>query len=159
MKKHSLIIAFLVLIFCHQVYAEQLPDNTDYDIFKHQKLAMNILLGWSGVSIAVGTGMIMQSSKIVRDFGIQNTAWGAIDASIAIYANYFAKKKDPQNEQRSFRRILLVNTLLDVLYIGAGATLAASGKDKLKGHGYGVIIQGAFLFLLDGINFFIIPKV
>jgi len=48
--------------------------------------------------------------------------------------------------------------MLDIVYIGAGSALAASGKDKFKGHGYGVIVQGSFLFLFDGINYLIVKR-
>jgi len=101
---------------------------------------------------------ISSSSCVTRDFGVQNIGWGAIDGGIALFAKQAIAKKrktgfDPEKERKNFQKTLLLNTMLDVVYIGVGSVLAASGKDKLKGHGYGVIVQGSFLFLFDGINY------
>lgn len=133
--------------------------SVSHAILDHEEQAMNVLLGWSGASVASGAVMVFNKSRIVRDFGIQNIAWGVIDGVIV----YFAKKSiaekrldplfNPEEERRSFRNILLINTLLDVLYVGAGIWLANSGKEHLRGHGYGVIVQGSFLFFFDGINY------
>ena len=58
----------------------------EYDVLIHQKRAMNVLLGWSGVSMITGSAMIFHESRAIRDFGIQNIAWGAIDGGIALFA-------------------------------------------------------------------------
>ncbi len=133
------------------------------DILQQQDRAMNVLLGWSGLSAASGAVMLSSNSRRTRDFGLQNIGWGAIDGGIALFAKQAIAKKrktgfDPEKERKSFQKILLINTLLDVVYIGAGSALAASGKDKLKGHGYGVIVQGSFLFLFDGINYVLLKR-
>ena len=132
--------------------------SDNYDVMAHQETAMNILLGWGGLSTASGTAMLFSKSKVTRGFGIQNIAWGIIDAGIAVFAkNSITNKKiegfDPQKERESFRNILLINTLLDIVYIGVGTWLAFSEKDKVRGHGYGIILQGSFLFIFDGINY------
>jgi len=141
---------------------ENQEDHNDYNVMNHQNKAMNVLLGWSIASIVVGTPLAFQSSIVLRDIGIQSIAWGAIDGAIAIFGKNSANNKIEkgylaEKEKQSFHRILLINTLLDIVYIGVGTALVASGKQKLKGHGYGVIIQGAFLFIFDGINLLLIP--
>jgi hypothetical protein len=133
------------------------------DILRHQDRAMNVLLGWSGLSVASGAVMLSSGSPVTRDFGLQNIGWGAIDGGIALFAKHgIAKKRktgfDPEKERKNFQKILLINSLLDVVYVGAGSALVASGKDKLKGHGYGVIVQGSFLFLFDGINYLLVKR-
>jgi len=135
----------------------------DGDILQHQDRAMNVLLGWSGLSVASGAVMLSSSSRVTRDFGWQNIGWGAIDGGIALFAKQAIAKKrkvgfDPEKERKKFQKTLLINTMLDVVYIGAGSALAASGKGKLKGHGYGVIVQGSFLFLFDGINYILVKR-
>ncbi|MBN1486484.1 MAG: hypothetical protein JW981_02505 [Anaerolineae bacterium] len=50
------------------------------------------------------------------------------------------------------RRILSVNTGLDVLYVGGGLLVAKSkGRDDdvWRGAGSGIVVQGAFLFFFD----------
>ena len=157
----------LMCVLCSTSSSELMLETAaqpgEYDVLLHQERAMNVLLGWSGASVLAGSVMLFHESDITRNFGIQNIAWGAIDGGIAFFAKRsLARKRNSsislQKEQQSFRKILLVNTLLDIVYIGVGGALAASGKDKLKGHGYGIIVQGAFLFLFDGINLLMIPR-
>jgi hypothetical protein len=132
---------------------------TEEAVLRHQEIAMDVLLGWSGLSVAGGAVMVGSApSRIVRDAGIQAIAWGAVDAAIAIWAKSEIDRKrrtgiNPQEELATFGKVLLINTLLDILYIGAGIALTASGKESLRGHGIGIIVQGSFLFLFDGINY------
>jgi hypothetical protein len=56
------------------------------------------------------------------------------------------------SEERSLRRLLLINTGLDVLYVVGGAVLALTlgvGDPTWRGHGWGIVVQGAFLFVFD----------
>jgi len=138
-------------------------ESKEYCVLKHQERAMNVLLGWSGASVIAGSAMLFHESRTIRDFGIQNVAWGVIDGGIALYARLSITRKrgseiSVQEERNSFRNLLLINSLLDVAYVGVGTALAASGRDNLKGHGYGIIAQGAFLLLFDGINLLLIPE-
>jgi hypothetical protein len=55
-------------------------------------------------------------------------------------------------EARNLRRILLINTGLDVLYVTGGIALALTlGADNpfWRGNGWGVVVQGGFLFAFD----------
>jgi len=158
-----ILMCILVPISYAQMQINISYGNGEYDVLKHQKKAMNTLLGWSGSSVIAGSAMLFYDSTIIRDIGIQNIAWGAIDAGIALYARHSISGKGSssisvQKEKQNFRKLLLVNSFLDIVYVGVGAAMSASGKDKLKGHGYGIIIQGAFLLLFDGINFLLVPK-
>ena len=159
MKKLSLFIALMCAL--SSLSHAQLQ-GSEYDPLRHQKRAMNVLLGWSGASVIAGSAMLFNESRTIRDFGIQNMAWGVIDGGIALFARRSILDKWDSNisfqeEKRNFRKLLLINSLLDIAYVGVGTALAAYGRDKLKGHGYGIIIQGAFLLLFDGINLLLIP--
>ncbi|MBD3182180.1 hypothetical protein GF312_07805, partial [Candidatus Poribacteria bacterium] len=100
--------------------------NGSYDVLRHQEKAMKTLLGWSGASIIAGSAMLFHDSRVIRDFGIQNIAWGVIDAGIALYAKHSVSgKRDSNNisvqkEKQNFRRLLLINSLLDIVYVGIG---------------------------------------
>ncbi|MBN1812420.1 MAG: hypothetical protein JXA14_11325 [Anaerolineae bacterium] len=55
-------------------------------------------------------------------------------------------------EARNLRRILLINTGLDVLYVTGGVILALTlGGDSpfWCGNGWGIVVQGGFLFFFD----------
>jgi carboxylesterase len=59
------------------------------------------------------------------------------------------------SENRKLRRTLWINTGLDLLYITGGIVLAATlgrGNPAWRGHGWGIILQGAFLFFFDLIH-------
>jgi hypothetical protein len=51
------------------------------------------------------------------------------------------------------RRVYLINGVLDVVYIGAGALTAALGRKygqrRVEGYGTSVVFQGAWLFAFD----------
>ncbi|MBN1978402.1 MAG: hypothetical protein JW918_13475 [Anaerolineae bacterium] len=55
-------------------------------------------------------------------------------------------------EARNLRRILLINTGLDVLYVAGGVALALTlGADNpfWRGNGWSIVVQGGFLFCFD----------
>lgn len=136
------------------------PSGQTYDIMKHQKVAMTVLMSWGIGSVATGIPMVLSSDPLTRDVGIQNIAWGAIDAGIAGFGLYGRQKTiaggyDPETERRKFQKVLGINALLDIGYMGGGIAMMASKNDKLYGHGLGILTQGAFLFLFDGVHYFI----
>ncbi len=111
------------------------------------------LLGWSILSLLAGVPLWLDTHRPIKNIGTQFLAWGAIDALIALFGWRSAEKRqssaDPTQETRKLRRILWLNTGLDIGYmLGAGRLLAKEDKAK-QGTGLGILIQGAFLFLFD----------
>ncbi|MEV8274417.1 hypothetical protein [Microbacterium sp. NPDC077184] len=109
------------------------------------------LTRWGAASVLVG-GVLAVSPR-TRAFGLQTLMWGAIDLGIAV----FTGKRSSLPKKSALRRILLVNTALDVGYVATGAHLAVrtptfggrlSAADA-RGHGLAIIIQGAALFVFD----------
>ena len=131
-------------------------------IWQFQHSLTQRLLAWSGFSIAAGLGMQL-SSAFWRGVGAQAMGWGAIDAIIAWFGWRSTQRKltrlsDPlfppvvTKETHNLRRLLWVNTVLDVFYVMGGLWLALTkGRTNRtwRGHGWGIVIQGAFLFLFD----------
>jgi len=127
---------------------------------------------WSGASILAGLGLLPLGS-FWRGFGLQALSWGAADAAIAAIgrrsmANRQAELADPSDpasmrpETLKLRRLLWLNTLLDILYIAGGLGLNATrGRNEpaWRGHGWGIILQGAFLFLFDLYHVLVLPNV
>jgi carboxylesterase len=122
---------------------------------------------------------LLLASGLWQAFGIQALVWGAVDAAIAaaglVGARRWARTEEKNAgtersgptgraararrgaEQRGprLRRVLWINTGLDVLYVGAGIGLAALFGDRgthWLGHGWGVAVQGAFLLVFDLIH-------
>lgn len=151
MKKTSLVLVLLVFAFA--VFA----DEAGFDAAQYKDTSMNVLTGWAGASMASGLGMTIGGNTLVRGIGIQSIAWGAVDLGIALYArdadNVFGIDL---NTPKGLYDLFLINTLLDILYMAAGAGLLIWGNEQLKGHGAGILIQGGFLFAFDGINVLIL---
>ncbi|MBD3181623.1 alpha/beta fold hydrolase [Candidatus Poribacteria bacterium] len=119
------------------------------------------LLVWSGLSISAGLILILTGDSFWRGFGIQAAVWGAIDAAIALVGMFRTRRKrfthdtrqQMSREARNLKRILLVNFGLDVIYMVVGAILVYFRSEAAwRGHGWGVIIQGGFLFFFDFIH-------
>jgi carboxylesterase len=124
------------------------------------------LLVWAGASTLVGAALVVFTAGFWNGFGIQALAWGTIDGLIAGFGLWMSTRRrrrltdseDPQrkeSESRKLRRTLWINTCLDLVYIAGGVVLAATlGKDTAawRGHGWGIIVQGAFLLFFDLIH-------
>lgn len=157
-------LLFLLIISSSRVFGQYVPDTLavlpgSYDVIKHQRRAMGVLTGWSILSVGAGTAQLFNSNPQIKAFGIQNLSWGIIDGMIAGYATYDLNKKlksgrlNLVEERQTFRKVLIINTLLDFIYIGTGAALMKYGSTKWYGHGQGILLQGSFLLLFDGMNY------
>ena len=135
------------------------------NFYGYQQRRMSLLLGWGLFSIVAGLLAQRNPRAFWKQFGLQALTWGAIDAALALFGLNGANKKeerfalgelgarDEAKEARGFYRILLINTGLDVLYIAGGTWLLQrfKGRDDRQGMGVGVMVQGVWLFLFDGL--------
>lgn len=111
----------------------------------------------------VGGGMAMDLHKPLRAMGQQFLAWGFIDLLIARFGARQARKKEARGdevpkERRSIRRLLWLNTFLDVGYMAGGLHLMNKHDEVKQGHGRGILIQGAFLFVFDLIHALLVGR-
>ena len=121
-------------------------------IWTFNRSLSNRLLLWA-IGSMVG-GLLLQRSKrpLLKGIGAQAIGWGAIDAASAERKQIAATPLSEVQHARSLRRLLWINTLLDVFYVAAGWWVVRSkGRDNesWRGHGWGIIIQGKFLFVFD----------
>lgn len=137
----------------------------NFDIWSFQSSLTRRLITWSFASIAIGI-LLLFFEPIFRGIGIQFIAWGGVDLLIAVFGMVGTNKRKSRlstnelsasapKESSNLKRILLINTALDVLYMVGGIvlilTLGAS-NDLWHGHGIGILIQGGFLFFFDLIH-------
>ncbi len=113
------------------------------------------------MSVAGGSGLLLAGDTAAwRAFGWQALVWGAIDGLIALAGARALRGQrrrgeigDPERapaERRRLRRLLLVNAWLDVGYVLVGmALLRFWSSDAGTGHGWGIVVQGAFLLGFD----------
>ena len=145
------------------------PNDNIWDF--QSNLSRRLLL-WSMVSIFGGLILQIPKNRLANGMGVQFSAWGMIDAIIAVFGDRSAKLRaaqlpDPManeiidRESQKLHKILLVNTGLDVGYMLAGSALALTkGKNDpgWRGHGIGITIQGAFLFIFDLVHMLLIGR-
>jgi len=140
-------------------------------IWDFQDTLSRRLLLWSGLSIVGGALLLaFAASPWWRGFGVQALAWGAIDAAIALFGQRAALKRRAsgargpevfQLEARNLRRLLWINTGLDVLYVAGGLVLVQTlGAQNAfaAGNGWGIVLQGGFLFVFDLLHALAVPR-
>ncbi len=139
-------------------------------IWDFQDVLSRRLLLWSALSIIAGSGLLIFGGPFWRGFGVQALAWGAIDAAIALFGQLSARKRRDagtggsetfEREARNLRQLLWVNTGLDVLYVTGGLVLVytlGAQNPFMAGSGWGVIVQGGFLFLFDLLHALAVPR-
>jgi len=122
------------------------------------QLIMRRLFLWGALSAT--SGVILQFTRLPFWIGVgqQAIGWGVIDALIALFAGRASSKPF---SGKTLRRILLFNAALDVLYMLGGLTLArtkGATDEKMRGQGWGIALQGLFLFKFDLIHAWLVPK-
>ncbi len=131
-------------------------------IWDFQDALSRRLLLWSTLSIVAGAIMLLAGdAPWWRGFGLQAVVWGAIDAGIALFGQRASQKRQASappgpettaREARNLRRLLWINTGLDVLYVAGGLLLVSTRGQSdpfAAGTGWGIVLQGGFLFVFD----------
>jgi carboxylesterase len=145
-------------------------------IWDFQDALTRRLLLWSAASVVAGVTLLLWGDAFWRGVGLQAVAWGAIDAGIALAGRRSANKRVLKQaekaanaaelaefaarEAHSLRRLLWINTGLDVLYVAGGAALALTlgrSDEFARGNGWGIVVQGGFLFLFDLLHALTVP--
>ena len=139
-------------------------------IWNYQDAVSRRLLLWSALSAATGALLLTIDAPFWHGFGLQALLWGAIDAAIALFGQRSANKRRRTvpigaetfaREARNLQRVLWINTGLDLLYIAGGLLLALTlgARDPFAaGSGWGVVLQGGFLFLFDLLHAVGVPR-
>jgi hypothetical protein len=119
---------------------------------------MRRLLLWGALSTLGGVLLQFSRKPFWIGVGQQAIGWGVIDALIALFAGRINAKPF---SGKTLRRILLFNAALDVLYMLGGFSFArtkGATDEKLRGQGWGIVLQGLFLFKFDLIHGLLMPN-
>lgn len=141
------------------------------NIWQYSKALSNRLTQWNIINILAGL-LLWPGGAFWRGFGSQNIGWGIINLGIAFFGSYFTQQRfdaleNPLDaeiqikEARSLRRLLWINAGLDVLYMLGGQWLAqtrGSTRPYWRGLGWGIVLQGALLFVFDVIHALAVPR-
>lgn len=138
-------------------------------IYYYQKILSHRLLAWAVLSIF--TGMLLwplQPTGFWHGFGVQCLIWGAVDGIIALLGLRGLREKleSPpdfevaRGDASRLRKILWVNSALDVLYLSGGLWifLRFPADAWLQGTGAGILVQGGFLLLFDVFHAILVPE-
>lgn len=161
-KRRLLFIA--VALFLLSEITAQLNGGEFYS--KHlqtQNAGMVILGSWAVANIGVGAYGWSYYDGDAKYFHQMNLFWNTVNLGIAGFAIYNNVQLDPMafgneeamSEARKIEKVLLINSGLDVGYIGTGfllkhlASSSEKRKDLLTGYGNSLILQGSFLLVFD----------
>jgi hypothetical protein len=114
---------------------------------------------WGGASLLVGSVLLGlmrlrgHRSALLEHFGLQTTAWGAIELALALMGSRRLELRDLAGATR-LDRFLWLNIGLDIGYVMVGMALLVLGwrmarRMGLVGAGMAVVVQGSALALLD----------
>jgi len=160
--KSIILFSILIMISCY-TFAQD--DYTEF--FKRSIMTnstgMAVLGGWAIGNITLGAYGWAQYSGQQKYFNQMNLFWNTVNLSIAgfaLYKNYHtdASLFDAQEilaRHLQTEKILLINSALDIGYIGTGfllrhlSTRSDQRSELLNGYGNSLILQGGFLFVFD----------
>lgn len=156
-------MTFLLLFMASEVFSQINPENFAQKSLSTQNTGMLILGSWAAVNIVVGGYGWAKSSGQEKFFHQMNFMWNVVNLSIAGFALYSnahtsietLSTSEVLSKHLKTEKVLLINSALDVGYVGTGLLLRhySAKSDKfnslLKGYGNSLILQGAFLLVFD----------
>lgn len=137
----------------------------NHQLVSVEKTLTTTLVNWSIASVVIGTSIALVGKKLEQkdavQFGRQTAIWGGVDAVIAGIGLLSQRRRGTMSETqtdkqiRKLRGLLVINAVADVAYVAGGIAVLSQSKRKKSslrmgpGDGLAILIQGAFLFVLD----------
>ena len=140
------------------------------DIWEFNRTLTSRLMNINLVNLEFGRQLMKNKNPFWRGFGTQAVAWAVINIGIALVGKFGTNKRidtldNPydetimRGETRKLRRILLINTPLNWLYMLGGYNWAKRSNDAYqKGNGWGIVLQGFILFCFDSTHSIIVSR-
>ncbi len=162
-KANIAIVLLPLLIIVLPAYGQEEYSEFYSESIKTTNTGMYVLGSWAITNIATGAYGWSRFDGDKKYFHQMNLFWNTVNLSIAgyaLYSNYMLDisamgADEIMDKQTGTERILLINTALNLGYIGTGFLLrhlagrSEKHSDLLKGYGNSVILQGSFLFVFD----------
>jgi hypothetical protein len=163
MRAVILTLLFVFITFS-MVFAQEIEA---IDFYKQSNqintTGMYVLGGWAVANIAGGAIGWANSNGSAKYFHQMNVFWNTVNLGIAGFALYNNLNTDISllsademlSKHIKTENLYLINTGLDVVYIGTGfllkhlSTTKKNKQDLLKGYGNSIILQGGFLMVFD----------
>lgn len=162
--KYLAVFFIFIFLFSH-IEAQNIAQGTSFceQGMKINNGGMMVLGGWAVANMAVGAYGWSAFEGQKKYFYQMNLFWNMVNATIAGIAlsnnlGYDCSSVSYNSylsSHLSTEKTLLINSALDVGYIGAGfllkyfSTKASQRNDLLQGYGNSLIFQGGFLLVFD----------
>jgi hypothetical protein len=163
-KFNKILLAIGTFFICYGIAYPQESNHA----FQNRSLnttntGMLVLGGWAVANLAMGSYGWARAEGKQKYFHQMNFLWNTVNISIAGIALYSNYNSDPSlyNAQEILaqhiktERTLLINSVLDLGYIGTGFLLKHMGtrsekrQSILTGYGNSLLLQGTFLLVFD----------
>ena len=165
----KLILLTAIVFTTSQVFSQSQADLNAFNRQRNKitKNGMKVLAGWSAANVIYSAIASGQTTGTTRYFHQMNVMWGGINLGFAALGYLGLKNKDGLSlvqslkQQGGIEKTYIFNAGLDVAYIASGLYLKERSKTRIKvenrqkekGYGESIILQGAALLLLDGVMF------
>jgi hypothetical protein len=134
------------------------------NIWNYQRDLTRRLMQWALLSLGLGT-LMLGGRRFWRGMGGQFIGWALVNLGIAYFGITTSENRRValpdqlapevvEHEAENLTRLLWINTALDLLYVAGGRWLVRRGK---SGTGWGIVVQGMFLFLFDLVHALGVP--
>ena len=164
--KKNIFTLFGILFFMASINAQDLT-SINKDRQKLSRQGMTFLTSWAATNIAGGTtAYFLAKDREWKYFHEMNVYWNTVNLGLGISGLLMERKSKTDlnmdqslKAQKRVERIFLVNSGLDLIYIGSGLAMRqlqnAKNPERIKGYGNALILQGSFLLLFDGVEYFL----
>lgn len=164
--KKNIFTLFGILFFMASLNAQDLP-SINKDRLKLSREGMTFLTSWAVTNIAGGTtAFYLAKDREWKYFHEMNVFWNTVNLGLGISGLLMERKsKADLNMEQSLKaqkrveRIFLVNSGIDLIYIGSGLAMRqmqnAKNPERMRGYGNALILQGSFLLVFDGVEYFL----
>ena len=124
---------------------------------------MLVLGSWSAANLIYSGASASLAEGSNKYFHQMNMIWGGINITLATIGYLSAKNQDglgfakSLQKQSNLEKTFLFNAGLDIAYVAGGFYLKEKSyndlknKDRYKGYGNSIVLQGSALFLFDGV--------
>lgn len=166
---------FLIMFTLLTATTLTLYGQPDYQEFYNRSMEINntgmlVLGSWAVGNIAAGAYGWIRNEGDQKYFSQMNLFWNLINVTIAGFAlhgnagtDLTALSNDEMiSKHLNTEKILLINSGLDIGYIGAGYLMrhfSGSSKnraDLFRGYGNSIMLQGAFLLVFDTVLYLVL---
>ncbi|MEM9932921.1 MAG: hypothetical protein AAF824_04880 [Bacteroidota bacterium] len=164
------VLFFALMILGNDAWAQtDILTNINEKRISLNKRHMYILGAWGSGNIIYGLIGRANTEGSRKYFHEMNVFWNIVNLGLAGAGLYSAYSSTPDQfslwetyaEQQKLEKILLVNGALNVSYILGGVLMQERAKrieknrDRWKGYGKSLVLQGAFLLAFDSMQFIV----